>query len=1167
PVGSGNPENVIDIIMMIADPEKMQTSDEENHNSGVQRFEGTSSVEEAPTRTMSSRVARATVGRGELDRVERSRILANFGFNPLNIPREHIEFDLKTDSWSQVETPEIEAHVRHLHAQLQRPANVDKSLSVIFPFTHFILTESGQAAENVFFKAWPKKGIVLQNLLFPSTIFHEIDKGFTPREVPHPGVFRLTSRERYKGGIAWDKLQEQVAQDPSAIALVCIEVNNNAAGGQPVSMRQLKEVKALLAGHSIPLVIDCTRIMENAQCLIEQENEYAGRSVWAVAREILSYADAVIGSLTKDFCVTRGGLIGANDARLFQRLQDLVHAEGCGIDLIDRKIIALSLQNRKQIEALVLRRMEDAHLIWKALDERNVPVAQPAGGHCVLIDVKRIPEFKDFKNPVASFLAWMYLNTGIRAAEHSVGMQKQTPLNNLVRLAIPVGLKRDQINSLIERLVNLFDNKNNIQEIIMESNAPQPSGAVYANYKAIKSDNGSLPVVPKMTHSSSPREIAAEQDEQKQIEARQDVVEERPRQTRDIAIIGMAGRYPKAKNVSELWDNLAAGRDCIEEIPAERYQLRLRHGIFARYRGGFIDDVDKFDSLFFNISPREAAMLDPQERLFLEVAWEAIEDAGYYPEILAQEDEARNLGVFVGAVWAMYQMLGVEERHVGNRIFPNSFLWSIANRVSYSLNLSGPSLTIDTACSSSLTALHLACEAIHAGECSKAIVGGVNLDLHQAKLDINQAGGALSPDGVCRSFGKGANGYVGGEGVGALFLKPLDQAVRDGDQIYGVIKSSVVNHGGRTSGYTVPNPKAQAEVILAALEKANVDARSIGYIETHGTGTALGDPIEITGLSNAFKPYAVENQTCAIGSIKSNIGHLEAAAGVVSICKTLLQMKHRQLVPSLHSSDLNEFIDFSDSPFYVVQGLEEWKNKEVDGVRLPLRAGVSSFGAGGANAHVILEHYEPARQVEGEPVQLKDLIFPLSARNEEQLREAAVRLRKFLQQNFVNLDDAAHTLQHGRKSFEHRLAIVAQTRDELIDRLTSFIDGKRAEEIVTGQVKSGEGVTRLLNRWEKGEFIRIVSESRDPYKLAGLWAEGLLADWQGFHGSGKRISLPTYPFADRRHWACDQSPVSHFRQSAVGIHPMVDSNESTFERQLFKKVFHERDFFIYDHHV
>src|SRR5262249_3762792 len=393
-------------------------------------------------------------------------------------PHEHIEFDLRTDSWAQLETPAIQAHVRRLRSQLQRPASVDESLRAIFPFAHFVLTESGQAAESVFFKAWPKKGVALQNLLFPSTIFHEIDKGFTPREAPHPEVFRLNSREQHKGDMALDELRGQVAQDPSAIALVCIEVNNNASGGHPVSIRHLRDVKALLAEHSIPLVIDGTRILENAQFLIEQEKEYAGKSVWAVARETLSYADVVIGSLTKDFCVNRGGFIGVNDARLFQRLQDLVHEEGGGIDLIDRKIIALALRNRKRIEAGVLRRMEDARRIWRALVERRAPVAQPAGGHCVLVDGKKIPEATDFRYPVASFLAWMYLNTGIRASAHSVGMQKQTSINDLVRLAVPVGLERDQIDGIIERLIHLFDKKANIPEIVMESEAPRPLGSV-----------------------------------------------------------------------------------------------------------------------------------------------------------------------------------------------------------------------------------------------------------------------------------------------------------------------------------------------------------------------------------------------------------------------------------------------------------------------------------------------------------------------------------------------------------------------------------------------------------------------------------------------------------------------------------------------------------------
>ncbi|HEX9984336.1 MAG TPA: SDR family NAD(P)-dependent oxidoreductase [Thermoanaerobaculia bacterium] len=1208
PAGSGKADNVIDIIMMIADPEKLQTSDAENFNFGKTPLKASAPVA-APRVAQASSEASSSRRTEYADTPvipgnERSRILADYGFNPLNVPHEHVELDLKTDSWAQLHMPAVAAQMSHLRGQLQQPVSVDDSLRAIFPFAHFVLTASGQVAEHLFFKAWPRQGVVPQNLLFPSTIFHQIDKGFTPKEVPHAEVFRLASAEQFKGNLDWDALQAEVAKDPAAIAFVCLEVNDNAAGGYAVSLQHLREIKALLAPHSIPLVLDATRVVENAQFLIEQEKECAGKSLWAVVREIVSCADAVIGSLTKDFCVDKGGLIATNDAALYQRLQELIQEEGASLDLIDRKVIALALQNRKHIEANVLRRMEHVRLMWRALDERHVPVAHPAGGHCILIDVKQLPEFQALRDPIASFCAWLYLNTGIRAGAHSAGMQKQTSINDVVRLALPVGLKRHEVDSAIERLVRAFDEKANIPEIVMESSAPGPMGRIYAKYKLVAWHNVpelSAPVVEAVEPAApvvaaapgvaaapvakpvAPQPPVAAAPAATVTAPQQPVIPSVPpaaepsrtlpkaegRRTQDIAIIGMAGRYPKAKNVRELWANLAAGKDCIGDLPAERYEQRVQRGNTQRYRGGFIEDVDKFDSLFFNISPREAEMLDPQERLFLEVAWEAIEDAGYYPEIVAAEDASRKIGVYVGAVWSMYQIVGVDEKHAGNKVSPNSFLWSIANRVSYWMNFSGPSLTVDTACSSSLTALYLACEAIIAGDCPAALVGGVNLDLHQAKVEINQVGGALSADGVCRSFGKGANGYVAGEGIGALLLKPLDQAEKDGDHIYGVIKSAAVNHGGRTSGYFVPNPAAQSNVIVSALQKADIPARSIGYIEAHGTGTELGDPIEISGLSSAFSAENVAHQTCAIGSIKSNIGHLEAAAGVVSVSKVLLQMQHRQLVPSLHSSELNEFIDFAHSPFYVPQRLQKWKAKEIDGVRMPLRAGISSFGAGGANAHVILESYEPAKAVKETKAQTGELIFPLSARNEEQLREAAIRLAQFLAQKTVNLVDVAHTLQHGRKSFEYRVAIVATTQDELVGKLASFIEGRKSDDIASGHVKLAEGVTRLLNRREKQEFIRLLSQSPDTRKIAAFWAEGLLADWQGANtgARGKRMPLPTYPFAGKRHWVGDPSAVRRVAQGASAVHPLVDTNESTFERQLFRKTFHDGDFFIYDHHV
>ncbi|MBV9496091.1 MAG: polyketide synthase dehydratase domain-containing protein, partial [Acidobacteria bacterium] len=1137
PVGSGQHDNVIDIILMIADPDRMLTPDADAPDAAP------AIVEETPASLVAATNDAPSLAEG----TSRERALAGSGFNPFLLPHPAVEFDLKTDSWAQLAMPAIDAQIGHLHGQLQQQVSVDDSLRAVFPFSHFVLTVSGQAAEHLFFSALEKKGAIPQNLLFPSTIAHQIDKGFTPVELPHASVYRLDAQDLQKAEIDLDALRRSVAQ-PESVACVVLEVADNACGGHALSTQHLRDVKAVLEPHGIPLVLDATRVLENARLLIEQDREQEGKGLWTVVREILSCADAVIGSLTKDFCVNRGGIVATNDARLYQRLQELLHDDGGGLDMIERKLIALSLQNRKHIEAKVARRMEDVRLIASALREIGVPTVQPDGGHCVLVDVKQLPAFSRLPEPVPSFLAWLYLATGIRAAAHSVGMQKQTTLNSLVRLAIPVGLKREDVATIIERLTSAFATQANIPELVADGSVPHAYGSM-PKYRVVRLHNAPVEEQPIVTPNNDDRPTP----------------KPATRLIQDVAVVGMAGRYPKAKNVRELWANLSQGRDCIEDLPADRRERRLGHGSTAKYRGGFIEDVDRFDSLFFNIAPREAEFLDPQERLFLEVAWEAIEDAGYYPEILVPEDASRNIGVFVGAVWSTYQIVGVDEQRAGNAVAPNSFLWSIANRVSYWMNLCGPSLTVDTACSSSLTALYLAVEAIQSGQCPAAIVGGVNLDLHQAKLDINLIGGALSPDGVCRTFGKGANGYVAGEGVGALFLKPLEQAEKDGDHVYGVIRSAVVNHGGRTSGYFVPNPAAQSNVISAALQKAAIAPSSIGYVEAHGTGTELGDPIEISGLSRAFGADGVAAQTCAIGSIKTNIGHLEAAAGVASVSKVLLQMQHRQLAPSLHSAELNEHIDFAHSPFYVVQQLEAWNAKDD---QQPLRAGISSFGAGGANAHVILESYQPRETVREEPASVTSSIFPLSARNEEQLREVASRLAELLRHERVVLEDVAYTLQQGRRSFEHRVAIVANTQEELIEKLAAFIDGKKTTGVAVGNGKSGENVTRLLSRSEKQELVRLLAQGREPQKIAALWAEGMFADWQGFPSRGRRVSLPTYPFADKRHWIGASAPAARpALRAAAAMHPMLDSNESTFERQIFRKVFTERDFFIYDHLV
>ncbi|NOT89833.1 MAG: SDR family NAD(P)-dependent oxidoreductase [Lysobacter sp.] len=1182
---AGKADNVIDIIMMIADPSASQVDDAPMDDSSAGTASAGPAVAQHAATTTPARASTAALIEGNA----RSQALLEAGFNPQNLATDDVVFDLKTDSWAQLRMPAIDKQMSSLFAQLQRPIDVNASLRQVFPFEHFTLTQSGRAAEDIFCQAWEKKGRVPQNLLFPSTIFHQIDKGFAPQEMPTAAVFDLHSDEPYKGNLDMSALQAEVDRHAAEIAYVCIELTDNAAGGGAVSLPHLKQVKALLQQHRIPLVLDGTRVLENALLIIDNDPEWRDATLWQVATELLSQADAVVTSLAKDFCVNKGGMIATNDPALHERLQALQQREGKALDVIDKKCVALSLQNRKFIETQVRRRVDAVQSLRQSLIEGNVPVVRPARGHCLLIDVKQLPEFQGLASPVASFVAWLYLATGIRAGAHSVGMQQNSSLNQLVRLAIPVGLRSEDVEALRGSLIEAFANRVDIPDLCPIDSANDRIGDLGAKFRLDRYLFPSASAQPTAaTRASADREPPREAKAAAVNTvangggglARSGANRDLDRGT-EIAIVGMAARFPKARNTEELWENLLQGRDCISEIPDSRYQRRRQRDVLGRYRGGFIDEIDRFDSLFFNISPREAETIDPQERLFLEVTWEALEDAGYYPEAFQSEDQgARHIGVFVGAVWTMYQMVGAEERLAGNKVIANSFMWSIANRVSYSMNFTGPSIAVDTACSASLTAIHLACDSIQLGECAAAIVGGVNLDVHQCKQEITVAGGLLSDDGFCRAFGRGASGYVPGEGVGALLLKPLSHAQRDNDNIYAVVKSTAISHGGRNSGYAVPNSKAQCDVVTSALNKAGIDARSIGYIEAHGTGTELGDPIEIAGLNQAFERDSVALQSCAIGSIKTNIGHLEAAAGIAGVCKVLLQMRHRQLVPSLHSQQINEFIDFAHSPFVVQQSVEPWQPKQVDGVRQPLRAGISSFGAGGSNAHVILEaRDDAAATVAARPVQGGLRIFPLSARNEEQLRQVAVRLKSFIEkhrdsESAPHFDDIAFTLQVGRKSFDHRVAILADSMDQLLNKLQNFLGNTRDDHIVSGHMRNADGITKMLSRKEKEAFIDLLAQSRDPLKLAQLWIDGLVSDWHGMQATAgaRRISLPTYPFADKRHWleSADMGELTSAlagRTAGHALHPLIDSNESTFERQLFRKLFTDQEFFIYDHLV
>ncbi|MCP5002451.1 MAG: SDR family NAD(P)-dependent oxidoreductase, partial [Planctomycetes bacterium] len=533
-----------------------------------------------------------------------------------------------------------------------------------------------------------------------------------------------------------------------------------------------------------------------------------------------------------------------------------------------------------------------------------------------------------------------------------------------------------------------------------------------------------------------------------------------------IAIIGISGMYPQAETLEHYWHNLKTGRDCITEILANRWSLDGfyhpdRHEAVELGRsynkwGGFVNQFAEFDPLFFNISPIEAMNMDPQERLFLQASWNALEDAGYTRTTLKDKCH-RRVGVFAGITRIGYALYGPELWKQGYNLFLGTSFSSVANRLSYFLNVQGPSMPIDTMCSSSLTAIHEACEHIHRGECDLALAGGVNLYIHPSSYFVLCAQKMLSSDGQSKSFGAGGNGFVPGEGVGVVLLKSLNAAIRDQDVIHAVIRATKVNHGGKTNGYTVPNPRAQAELIRSTLDKAGISARNISYIEAHGTGTELGDPIEIEGLSQAFQKDTKEVGFCRIGSAKSNIGHLEAAAGIAGLTKIILQMKYGEIVPSLHSRTLNPNIAFEKTPFIVNQELVPWKRPKIEGRKIPRISGISSFGAGGANAHVVLEEYTE-ESGDTNPViyvQSKDpVIIVLSARGKDQIKQRASDLLEFLRRPESMLPN-----MNNDDSIE-RLDIKTQLEDTIVGMLANLLNVDK-EALDPVQSFSDYGVERI----------------------------------------------------------------------------------------------------------
>ncbi len=653
----------------------------------------------------------------------------------------------------------------------------------------------------------------------------------------------------------------------------------------------------------------------------------------------------------------------------------------------------------------------------------------------------------------------------------------------------------------------------------------------------------------------------------------------------DIAIIGASCKLPMSNNTEEFWDNLINGRNCFVTKPIEKLQgeelfmnpyyaelfdrkaFKEEDRDIEKFVGAYIEDYDKFDANFFNIPPREAKYIDPQQRVFLEAAWTAIEDAGY--SINNIKDSMT--GVFVGRDGTNSNIYKYHTEYDAMSVSGN---WEgiLASRINYIFNLRGPSFVVDTACSSGLVAIHEACNALRNEDCEMAIAGGVSIgaggvnteeiDKGEEADDEEAVSSVISDDNRVRAFDSKGSGTVFGEGVVAFLLKPLKKAIKDKDNIYGIIRGSSINSDGASNGLTAPNPVAQEAVIVDAWKRAKIKAEDVSYIESHGTGTLLGDPIEILGLKNAFSRYTDRKQFCGIGSVKTNIGHTVGAAGCANVLKVVLAMKNNMIPPSLNFEEPNPHINFVDSPIYVVDKPTEWKHGERARI-----AGISAFGFSGTNCHLIVE--EPGVYADERKASNRSNILTLSAKTETAMANTIKNYNIFLQnKENMNIDDVCFTANTGRGHYEYRVALIVNSFEDLKNKIAHLInDGIRSIEseqiyynkshVVSDKRKqradgeiSGSEVRDITMRAKNivdtiSEKQNITEDQNYLQDICKLYVSGADVQWSLLYKNEdvKRVPLPTYPFDRTPYWG--EKRVSKIKDISVAnasgnIHPLVE---------------------------
>ena len=645
----------------------------------------------------------------------------------------------------------------------------------------------------------------------------------------------------------------------------------------------------------------------------------------------------------------------------------------------------------------------------------------------------------------------------------------------------------------------------------------------------------------------------------------------------DMAVIGIGCKFPFADNADEYWFNLKNGVDVVRPLPAERAKDM---GVISKSRAGWLESISGFDASFFRISPKEAILMHPSQRMFLETAWETLEDAGCTNDGIF----GANIGVFVGNDHTYQLAYGDSGGKQDLLTMAGSMSSVLASRIAFVLNLRGPNLVVDTACSSGLVAVHLACKALTNGECEMALAGGLNF----RNIMDTSFEGVEAADGKLSAFDKKSNGTVWGEGIGFVLLKPLEKAVRDKDYIYAVVKGSAVRNDGTTNGVTAPSADTQAETILLAWEDAGIDPDGISYIEAHATGTVLGDPIEVKGIKSAFERYTDRKQFCGIGTVKPNVGHGVGVAAVASFIKVILSMKNRQLPPNINFSDPNPFIDFVNSPLYVNDKLSDWESGGK-----PLLAGINSFGFSRTNCHVVLQEHIPTEE-KTDDASLGSSVFLLSAKSRNALSVYLRKYRDYMKNNReFSFADVCYTAAAGRLHFSCRLAVFADDREDLVNKIREIVESPLDEiknpHIIYGEHKVLSDKSRERNDVDitseeksglDGKLVSIIDslEGKDDetrknilIEVCGLYVKGGSFDWKKIHRNRtfRKTSLPTYPFEHKKYWIerSSKKTVSN-SMGEEAAHPLFDRCiASTLDVKIYSTEFRPETHWVVNDHV